>query len=127
MEFKSYIKSKRFLFIMLILVFLMMSFIFPDYIFAGLGIIKETDEDDETEALYKLNLILLVNYDASDERIGEWEDKFNEASELLYNSTEGKMQIGTIKVFVNQPLVENIADIVIKHKGGGTCRYRSSR
>jgi Tol biopolymer transport system component len=118
MEFKSYIKSKRFLFIMLILVFLMMSFIFPDYIFAGLGIIKETDEDDETEALYKLNLILLVNYDASDERIGEWEDKFNEASELLYNSTEGKMQIGTIKVFVNQPLVENIADIVIKHKGG---------
>ncbi len=65
----------------------MMSFIFPDSIFAGFGRITATDEDDETEALYKLNLILLINYDASDERIGEWEDKFNEASKLLYNST----------------------------------------
>jgi len=108
--------NKKFLFITLILVFLMMSFIFPDYIFAGLGIITATDEDDETEALYKLNLILLIDYDASDERIGEWEDKFNEASELLYNSTEGQMQIGTVKVFINEPSVENIADIVIDNE-----------
>ncbi len=93
MYFKFFIKSKKFLFIMLILVFLMMSFVFPGSVFAGLGRIEATDEDDETEALYKLNLILLIKYDASDEIIGEWEDKFNEASELLYNSTERQIQI----------------------------------
>lgn len=104
MRVKSLIKSKKLLVIALILVFMVISLFLPNIVFAGTGNI-----DDGT--VKKLNLNLALLYDAPQETIDAWESAFKKASELLYNSTEGQMQIGTVNVYINKPFAKLLADI----------------
>lgn len=67
----------------------------------------------------KLNLNVLLMYDADQTNIDEWEQAFNEASRLLYNSTEGQMQFGTVNVFKNCPAAKKVADIWIMEDATG--------
>ncbi len=47
-----------------------------------------------------------------------WQDTFTRASELLYNSSEGQLQIGTINFYNNCPQKNNDADILINSGTG---------
>jgi len=108
---KTPYKIIKTLFISLTLILLITSMFLPREIFAGSGSVEEGGPP------YKLKLNLLFTYDASYEVLDLWEKAFNRASELLYNSTEGQMQIGTVNVYTNnyEPLgVE--ADIKVFNK-----------
>ena len=115
MDYKFLI-NKKFLLITLILVFLMMSFVFPDSVFAGGGYVEEGNND--LDIPHKLNLNVLFLYDATPPNVEGWRDAFNEASKLLYNSTEGKMQIGTVNVYINDLSAQDFADIWISEENG---------
>lgn len=81
------------------LIILATSLILPKEAFAGDGYIKKGTP-------HKLNLNILFMYDASYEVLGLWENTFNRASKLLYNSTEGQMQIGTVMyTLIMNPLI----------------------
>ena len=88
-------KTIKTLFISLTLMLLITSLLLPREIFAGSGSVEGVGPS------YKLNLNLLFTYDASYEVLDLWGKAFNRASKLLYNSTEGQMQIGTVNVYVD--------------------------
>jgi len=112
MQTLSSLKNKKILLVTLTLIFLLMSVFFPKVAFAGIGNI-----DDGVHK--KLNLNLLLMYDADQENIDAWEETFNRTSELLYNSTEGQMQIGEVNVYINDIYAIPIADVWVLEKDGG--------
>ena len=52
-----------------------------------------------------------------------WEESFTKASELLYNATDGQVQLGTIDFYNNCPEVAATADIVIEKGSGGASAH----
>lgn len=106
MILKLFLKSKKVFLLILILFFIVMSIFLPKKAFAGNGYIYSQEP-------IRLNLTVLFDYDASWEDIDTWREAFQEASRLLYNSTEEQMQIGTIDVYINEPSVLRFTDVLI--------------
>jgi hypothetical protein len=52
------------------------------------------------ETTHKFNLLLSVRYDATAD-LNQWQRTFQRASELLYDATDGKHQLGTVHVCLN--------------------------
>ena len=50
---------------------------------------------------HKFDLILSVRYNASSNDLAQWQKAFQRASELLYDATDGKHQLGTVQVCLN--------------------------
>lgn len=113
MILKLFLKNKKVLLLILILFFIVMSIFFPKEAFAGNGYIYNQDP-------IKINLTVLFNYDASLEDISTWREAFQEASRLLYNSTEEQMQIGAVDVYINEPTAQRFADVIILKDESGT-------
>jgi|GEM_PF-3030801 len=65
----------------------------------------------------KFELVISVRHDASSSRLDEWENAFQEASELLYDATDGQHQFGTILV-CNNALGGRNADIHLFEQDG---------
>ena len=53
----------------------------------------------------------------------DWEGAFTRASELLYHSTNGQVQLGTINFYNNCPQVVNKADVIIHPGEGGASAH----
>jgi uncharacterized protein YegL len=67
----------------------------------------------------KLTLNAMFQYQESEFNPNTaWEGAFDRASTLLYNSTDGQVQIGTVNFYNNCPQAYNKADILI-HSGSG--------
>ncbi len=58
----------------------------------------------------RFNLLVSIRHDASPQRICEWREAFQRASDLLYDATDGQHQFGTIFV-CNKCLAGRNADI----------------
>jgi hypothetical protein len=59
---------------------------------------------------------LVVSFQYNEQNPDEWKPLFERANELLYNATEGQVQLGKIDVYVNQNL--DIADVLIASNEG---------
>ncbi|MGH2543105.1 MAG: vWA domain-containing protein, partial [Ardenticatenaceae bacterium] len=66
----------------------------------------------------KLTLNTVFQFDVSPDfnPNSDWEGTFNRASELLYNATDGQLQIGTVNFYNNCPQAYDQADVLI-HSG----------
>lgn len=53
----------------------------------------------------------------------DWENAFTRASQLLYNSTDGQVQIGTVNFYNNCPEAYNKADFLIHAGTGGAAAH----
>lgn len=69
----------------------------------------------------RIDLSVLFTYDEKDPLA--WKPMFEEASRLLYQSTQQQIQLGTIRVFVNRPEVQNNADVLINNDTAGARAY----
>ena len=68
--------------------------------FAGGGTYEGGDPD-----LLTLNVLFEFDTSANFDPNSSWEGAFNRASELLYNATDGQVQIGTVNFYNNCPQV----------------------
>lgn len=118
-------KTIKILFVSLTLILFITSLFLPREIFAGSGYIDEGNiyKDGEgnivVEEPHKLNLNLLFEYDVDYGVLDIWEEAFNRASKLLYNSTEGQMRIGTVNVYVKYEQDTVDPDIIVFNEEHG--------
>ena len=100
----------------LILAFSFLPNVMPYRVYAGDGIYADGDPD-------KLTLTVLFQFDNQDnfDPNTAWESAFSRASELLYNATDGQLQIGEIIFYQNCPEMRDKADILIQ-SGSGDAR-----
>lgn len=61
------------------------------------------------------DLVIRFNYQSGRDQ-AFWQDYFEEVSKELYNSTEGQMQLGTVKAYMNDQTVD--ADVVVNSGTG---------
>jgi hypothetical protein len=70
----------------------------------------------------KANISVYFTYDETDENLekdGAWHNVFKAASRLLYNSTEGQLQLGHILVYKHCPVSLDKADFVVMNDNSG--------
>ncbi|MBN1669046.1 MAG: hypothetical protein JW862_18275, partial [Anaerolineales bacterium] len=97
---------------------LLLALIQPDTILAGEGVYEAGDPDKLT-----LNVLFQFDSSANFNPNPEWEAVFNKASQLLYNSTDGQLQIGTINFYNNCEQVTPQMDVLIQSGAGGASAH----
>lgn len=66
----------------------------------------------------KFDIFVTLNTDATPEQIDEIQERFTEASELLYDATDGHARFGKVTIFNNNTALE-FADILLTMAGTG--------
>lgn len=72
-----------------------------------------------------LDVFVTLDWDANTTQLNNIRQAFRDASELVYNATEGQMRFGTIRIFENNAGVE-FADYLI-HQGSGRANATNAR
>lgn len=67
---------------------------------------------------HTLHLNIYYNYDETD--MDRFQNAFNEASQLMYNATDGQMQFGTIRVSKNSSFEDKADFWVLTGTGGAS-------
>lgn len=78
---------------------------------------------DGSPDLLTLNVLFEFDTSADFDPNSAWEGAFNRASELLFNATDGQVQIGTVNFYNNCPQVVDQADVVIQSGSGGASAH----
>jgi Mg-chelatase subunit ChlD len=78
---------------------------------------------DGSPDLLTLNVLFEFDTSASFDPNSAWEGAFNRASELLFNATDGQVQIGTVNFYNNCPQVVDQADVLIQSGSGGASAH----
>ena len=72
----------------------------------------------------KLTLNVLFDFEGADfDPNTAWEEALTRTSELLYNSTDGQLQIGTINFYNNCSQMRDKADIIVQSGSGGASAH----
>ncbi|MCK4303685.1 MAG: VWA domain-containing protein, partial [Candidatus Eisenbacteria sp.] len=109
-------KNRRKLLVVVIVSGLLMVLATP-VVQGGEGIYTEGTPDKLT-----LNAVFMYNETDFNPNTA-WEGAFTRASQLLYNATEGQVQIGTVNLYNNCPEVHNKADVMINSGSGGASAH----